>query len=86
MNNSNPLIARILSQEAFKRYQTLAQYRPKKVAKVDALLLNAYSRGLIANELSDQDFVRLLENIEEEKQNLEVKTIRRRKDDLDLEE
>ncbi|KAM0688010.1 Programmed cell death protein 5 [Conglomerata obtusa] len=85
MNQKEQLIIRILSQDAYQRYNRIKEYHKEKIVKIDNLLYNMYYSGKIQSIISDDDFVKLISQIEDDKKPIEIK-INRRRGDFDLDD
>eukprot|EP00249_Psilotum_nudum_P000034 c10136_g1_i1 orf=562-951(-) len=77
------MLARILSTEARERLSRIALVKPEKARGVEDLLLRSAQMGQIAEKVSEDRLIVLLEQINEQTQKTTKVTIQRRRSVLD---
>ncbi|KAM0674956.1 hypothetical protein GVAV_001295 [Gurleya vavrai] len=85
MDQTEQIINSLLSQEAFQRYNRIKIYHKEKMSKINALICNLYYTGQIRSVISDDDFVKIISQVEDTEKKVEIK-INRRKGDFDLDD
>lgn len=79
------IISYILASDAFERFKRIQTYHKQKSEKIEAILVNLYYSGRIKAQINDEDFVKIVQSAEEEKNDVKIK-IDRRKRDFDLDD
>lgn len=77
----NHILSQVLSQEARSRLNTIRIAKPENGARLEALIINMARTGQIRTKLQDQEFIGLVEKVNEQfnvKPTVKVKFDRRR--------
>eukprot|EP00250_Pteridium_aquilinum_P017773 c2377_g1_i1 orf=210-608(+) len=77
------MLARVLSSEARERLSRIALVKPEKARGVEDLILRSAQMGQIAEKVSEERLIALLEQINEQTHKAPKVTIQRRRSVLD---
>lgn len=85
MNSAEQVISRILTNDAYERYKRILTYHKQKAAKIDSILLNLYQSGRIKSQITDEEFIKIVQSADDKKEEGNIR-IDRRKRDFDLDD
>ncbi|XP_039271891.1 programmed cell death protein 5-like [Styela clava] len=79
----NGMLTQILTQDARARLNSIALVKPEKAKQLEGMLINMARSGQLGEKMTEQQLVKVLEQINDKKQRTKVKFERRRVMDSD---
>lgn len=82
----NAMLTQILTQDARARLNSIALVKPEKAKQLEGMLINMARSGQLSEKMSEEQLVKILEQVNQGKQKTTVKFQRRRVMDSDDED
>lgn len=82
----NSILTQILTQDARARLNSIALVKPEKAKQLEGMLINMARSGQLSEKMSEEQLVKVLEQISQSKQKTKVNFQRRRVMDSDDED